>query len=580
MSRNMEKKISEMDILQDTDDILLSLPAILLVTCDASLGRQISDLLKSGGFSVTCCDCGLKALKTMDRTQFDMAIMDMELEDLNGIDLINKMKIRRPELAIVAITGNTSLNNAVSAINHGAQKYFLKPVQYDELKAVIEDLSEKFRIRSKEMMQVKRLKMLYKLLDSIGRTLNYSEIMERSIQNLIEIEDADAAAIFLVREIKSSDEKKLNFECGKGIDQSLFRKISETGLLRKFIEDKSINSLCVKIENTERNVYSIMEQAGLKRIVIVKIKGEEKETGIVLLGSRKKKVLEKADMELLRAMSTQVGMAVEKAGLYRLSQKACEELKTAREGLILAEKHSAVGRLAAGLAHEIGTPLNIISGRAEYLGEVLKKSDLKKFSEFKEIDHFFNGLEVIIQQIMRISHLLRQLMDFSREYKTIKEKVDVRDIIKETIPLLDLRLKKHKIEISSVFPKNIPSVQGNFHQLQQVFLNLLMNSIDAILADSDRRSKKGCGKIDIIGSIIPRFRKIQIEITDNGAGIKEENLDKIFDPFFTTKDVGLGTGLGLAVVYGVIVEHGGNIVVTSKYHEGTNVTFTLPIEEE
>jgi len=271
--------------------------------------------------------------------------------------------------------------------------------------------------------------------------------------------------------------------------------------------------------------------------------------------------------DLLMAISNWAGLALERAMLYRRLEVAYQEVKNAQRRVVQAEKLSAVGRLAAGLAHEVGTPLNIISGRAEYL--------LRDAGGVPKLEQ---GLKVIVQQIERISRLIGQILDFSREYGPVRDVVDLGAVLSAVSPLLETRLGKADTDIEVFLPPRLPKVVANFNQMQQVFINLMMNSIDAVLADPEHLGTKGRGRVTVGAEDVPRAHKVRVTVEDNGQGIREEHLDKVFDPFFSTKPVGSGTGLGLAVVYGIVTEHGGTIEVESRWGLGTAVRFTLPTE--
>jgi signal transduction histidine kinase len=300
-------------------------------------------------------------------------------------------------------------------------------------------------------------------------------------------------------------------------------------------------------------------------VALFRLRGRTSDLGllgvIVRCGS-----FESHEEDLLFAIANFVGVALERAILYERLEKAYSALKKAQREMVRTEKMSAIGRLASGLAHEIGTPLNIISGRAEYLYELAKDDrDMRQ------------GLKVIVEQIDRISSLLRQLLDFSREHTTEMAPLDLGKVIMETLSLMDSSLRKANVSVFVDKPEALPLVRGNFNQLQQVFINLLMNSVDAINAKFKKEGKKHGGKIAISLSLNNGGDEVKVSVWDNGIGIKDEDIDKVFEPFFTTKGVGAGTGLGLSVVYGIISDHGGKIEVESKWGEETKVSFTLKV---
>lgn len=233
------------------------------------------------------------------------------------------------------------------------------------------------------------------------------------------------------------------------------------------------------------------------------------------------------------------------------------EQKTLEQQVIHAEKLAAIGQLTAGLAHEMGTPLNIISGRAEYL-----------LSDFPSDDPRLESLNVIIHQTERMVQLINNLLEFSRPQKVHYARLDVCEVIDGVLTLLETQLGKSKILVDVQCPPEMPHIEADYHQLQQVFLNLILNSVQAM--------PKG-GRIDLKLEPNSDGRTVKAVVSDTGVGISEENLPRIFEPFFTTKDSGQGTGLGLAIVAKIIGDHGGTIGVASPPGKGASFTLTLPL---
>lgn len=220
-----------------------------------------------------------------------------------------------------------------------------------------------------------------------------------------------------------------------------------------------------------------------------------------------------------------------------------------------SEKLASIGRLAAGIAHEINNPLTGVLTFA-YL---LKNKKTNDKQDIKDID-------VIIQETTRVSDIVKGLLDFARESTPNKELININGLIQQLLKLVKSQKEFRKIKISENFDKNLPEMLADKNQLQQVFLNLILNAGEAI---------NETGSISISTAFADN--NIIISIKDNGCGIKNEDLDKIFDPFYTTKPVGKGTGLGLSVSYGIIQKHGGTINFKSKEGEGTTFKVIFPI---
>jgi signal transduction histidine kinase len=212
--------------------------------------------------------------------------------------------------------------------------------------------------------------------------------------------------------------------------------------------------------------------------------------------------------------------------------------------------------LTAGLAHEIGTPLNIIGGRAEYL---LRRP--RTPAETHE------NLGIIRSQIDRIVGIVRQLLEFSRRKEPTLRMVDLHSLLKEVTGLLQHKIDEKNIEVRMFTAGPLPTIMADPDLLQQVFINLYLNSLD-VLDAGDR--------IEIRAETEDRSR-LRISFEDNGPGIPPEEIGQVFDPFYTTKDVGEGTGLGLSVTYGIVRDHGGDIKVESEPGRFTRFIIRLPL---
>jgi len=263
-----------------------------------------------------------------------------------------------------------------------------------------------------------------------------------------------------------------------------------------------------------------------------------------------------------------------KTGIRSL-EKANLELQQAQEEIIRSEKLASVGRLASGVAHEIGNPIGIVLG---YLG-LLEGSDLND----EERRDFINRIE---KEIGRINRTIRNLLDFSRPSKGEMRVVSVHKIIGDMVDILKPQPMVSDSEIFLDKGAKKDTVLADPDKLKQVFLNLSMNAIDAMGANQKKNeSQKNTLSIQTRISTETKAdkrvnkSKIDIEFIDNGSGIPAEDLTRIFDPFYTTKEPGKGTGLGLSVSLRIIEDIGGDIKVKSEAGKGTKIIVILPIHE-
>ncbi len=229
------------------------------------------------------------------------------------------------------------------------------------------------------------------------------------------------------------------------------------------------------------------------------------------------------------------------------------------------EKMATVGRLAAGIAHEINNPLQMITNQAGWVGELLPEEDPK---HLKNYDEYMTAVEQIKYHVRRAGTITHRLLGFSRKMSDQNEKVNINEIVEETVGLIEKEAEYNNIAIIRKMDPNLPQTMTDGPQLQQVFLNLLNNSIDAIEQGGEIEIRTG----------IARDRQLVIEFCDTGPGINPDNLEHIFDPFFTTKEVGKGTGLGLYISYDIIKKLGGTISAKNGKTRGAIFTITLPVK--
>ena len=233
------------------------------------------------------------------------------------------------------------------------------------------------------------------------------------------------------------------------------------------------------------------------------------------------------------------------------------ELKTMHDHLVQHEKMSALGMLVAGVAHELNNPLTTVLGYAEMLQE--RGAQPENRERARRI-----GVET-----KRAAKIVQNLLTFSRNHKPERRRVSVHSILDEVLEFRAYEMSLNNIVVLRDFATNLPDIDADPHQLHQVFLNIVANAEHSI-AKSD----------SVFGQIVIRTRvldqRIRIEITDNGRGIRPENLKQVFLPFFTTKEVGEGTGLGLSICYGIVESHSGHISVESRFGEGATFVLDLP----
>jgi hypothetical protein len=224
------------------------------------------------------------------------------------------------------------------------------------------------------------------------------------------------------------------------------------------------------------------------------------------------------------------------------------------EQLQHTEKMASVGLLAAGVAHEVNTPLAGISSYTQLLRGQLEEDDPRQ-----------SVLEKIEKQSFRAAKIINGLLNFSRSSGTEFEQVDVNKVLADVLALVEHQLDGSRIRVRRELSERVPPVRGNENRIQQVFFNLILNARDAMPSGGWLTLRTHADDETVV-----------VEVSDTGHGIRREHIRRIYDPFFTTKGIGKGTGLGLSVSYGIVQEHGGAIFVESDPGQGTTFRVALP----
>ena len=277
---------------------------------------------------------------------------------------------------------------------------------------------------------------------------------------------------------------------------------------------------------------------------------------VVLLISRRAERLVVDEYRQRLALAEQIQRQNEQ--LESTVEQRTRQLKDAQAELVQMEKMAATGRLAAGVAHEINNPVSIIQNRLELLLD-----DVKAKRDVPDMD---SHLSMMHKHTERISRIVSRLLSFARQSSTGKSSLYLDHVLSGVLVLIKQEIEKKGIALNTDIAPSIGPVKGNGTELEQVFINLLVNAMDA--------TPRG-------GEISMRARQnngaVTVEVHDTGHGITPENIGRIFDPFFTTKDIGVGTGLGLAISYRIIEDHGARIDVDSTPGAGTTFILTFPV---
>lgn len=416
------------------------------------------------------------------------------------------------------------------------------------------DVTERRHAEHEIRRRNRELVVLNSLAETLVSTLDFQDSIHRSLRQILELFSLDAAAVYL-------------FD-GDGIS---LRRVSSIGHRSEFAKNFPVVTVPAELTAQLRSVRAtflsvqglplpaiareVQLKEGIESAYVVILWSKDRIIGGLTVGSRVVREFSSADISLLTAVAGQISSAVERTMLYEETRQAYENLRRTQQQLLHSEKLAAVGQLISGVAHELNNPLTAILGYSQLLTSSGQVGPLA-----------LGYTEKIYKQAQRTHRIVQNLLSFARQHKPERVPVRLNVTIEDTLALRDYDLRMSKIRVHLDLAPDLPDTPADPHQLQQVFLNLINNAVDAILElgeEGDLWVKTGFDD-----------RLVFVEFADSGPGVKDSS--RVFDPFYTTKPVGKGTGLGLSICYGIVTEHGGTILVRNSPPRGANFRIELP----
>jgi two-component system sensor histidine kinase HydH len=428
----------------------------------------------------------------------------------------------------------------------------------DLLKRVMEDKIGRLAQANKRLKQkIFDLYTVFELSRKLNSVLDLEVLLSEALSTVADQLGIEKIAILLRR---SPDHDKLSLleltgDRSRSSEGICLVDVSPDGELSKlflcareplFLEE--IQAL-IKNDSSERRILE-----SLSCRLCVPLISREDLVGLLILGPKKLNPrFVDNDIEFISVLADQLTVAIENAMLYESQKQMYLELQRTQQKLIRSEKLAALGQLSASLAHEINNPLGIIKN---YL--LIASGNLSQADPNRE------NLGAVKGEVDRIARIVKSLLDFSRPERSRMELLDVASILERTVSLIHRESESKNIRIETELAEDLSPVLGSEDQLQQVFLNLLVNAKDSMPQGGEihittRNTRQG----------------VQLEFSDTGCGISEENAARIFEPFFTTKENGKGTGLGLWICSGIMERHGGDIQLTRR-EKGATFILNLP----
>jgi len=480
---------------------------VLVVDDEQLILKIISDILSKEGYEVIIANNCEKATDYLKSQSFNVILSDIKMPIKSGIDLLEEIRNKDPNLPVILMTGFASLETAVEAVQNGAFDYLIKPLDYGKLKSVIEHAADRYELYRENTRLLTDLKELNSNLELKVKERN------RQLENILN--SANESIITTDRDltINTANPKTKEIFAKDCIGEklsSLFEGINFQTIIPNILSDPSYSTK-----------HEIRHDGKFMEVTLSPLIDFETE---------------------------------EIFGVIAATEDITEKKKLEAQ-LIHSAKMSGVGQLAAGVAHEFN---NILSGIIGYTSLATTRSDIESVKK---------DLMVIEKACDRAVEIVNKLLSFSRQKGEKFQVAQLESVIDDALGLVEHTFETEGIRILRNYEK-IPAIRMNLGELQQVFLNLAINS---------KHAMPNGGAIAINTKLEGKY--VRIDFSDTGVGIPPENLSRIFEPFFTTKlseRSKSGTGLGLSVIYAIIERHGGRIDVSSEVNKGTTFTILLP----
>ncbi len=420
------------------------------------------------------------------------------------------------------------------------------------------DVTEKKRAEDEIRRRNRELHVLNAIAVIATQSFDLDEILSLTLRQVIHLFNAETGSVYLTEH--GSDKLRRRASWGHRTEMGLLHPElilsheSWEAIVRMRVEVLTPKHLT----RLPEPVTNFIRAEGLRSWMWAILWGKDEPLGVMGISSREEREFTASDEKLVIAIGRQLATTVDKIRLYEETSRAYEDLCRTQEQLLQSEKMSAIGQLIAGVAHELNNPLTAILGYAQLLENEALGERSRDF------------VRKLFTQAQRTHRLVQNLLSFARQRKPQKIEVDVPRVLEDTLVLREYDLKRSNIVLEREVAPDLPSVIADPHQLEQVFLNIINNAVDAI------QEGEGGGILRV--RIYSQEARVCVEFHDSGPGLLDPK--RIFDPFYTTKSVGKGTGLGLSICYGIVKEHGGEISAQNSPEGGAVVLVCLPAADK
>jgi signal transduction histidine kinase/DNA-binding response OmpR family regulator len=532
---------------------------LLVVDDEQGIRDLLQTELSALGHIIDTASNGEEAIAKIKQDRYDLVLSDIKMPKADGIELLTLIKKLSPETEVIMITGYATVENAVEAMKQGAYDFVQKPFNMEEVTAIVTKALEK--------SELKTLIALYESSKAIFSSLKLEKLFPIMINLLKNVIKADDVAFLLFDHQEQLYLAAASFSLVYSSLKNQFITLGERLYADGKMEDTPVIFKHPFSDNA--GIKDIFPDNDLKSIAAYPIKIKSKKLGALIVSrTRNHAEFSFSDMRNLSIFVSQIAQSIDNTKLYeKLEVKVSElesahrQIEQARRQVVIVEKMSAVGHVAASLVSQLSGPLETLNCQVEKI--IKKKSNPEDAKE---------SAAKIKAESARCNDIINNLKAFSSCQKTELAVVDMNALIEEVLELIDLEYQNDGIRIIKELSRDIPKTMIDKNQIKQVILNLLVNAQQSFTPEEDSRHPEKTVTIKTSAA----EGLVYLEINDNGCGIDSKNIDKVFTPFFTTKDPKKNIGLGLSISCGIVEQHNGKIHVKSSPKDGSSFIINLP----
>ncbi len=514
-------------------------PGIVLL-CDRILSRV--------GYEVVTYTDPHQALDELKNAYFDLLLVDIRMPEVSGFDLIHAAHDLRQDMAILAMTGFGTVETAIQALRGGVDGLILKPFEKDELvQAVQQALRDNQQKRDASRIQALRP------LFSVTETLLTETRPDYLLELILDLFSKQLSCSNLGFYQYSAKDHLLSLLGGRG-KMLPDGKADATGNIVARAAALETPIWGAAGSGADAALEADLSQYGWSALMCVATSLVNVRSVIFAAREENEAPFREVDLETFLILARQATVAFENARLYEELRMYVQRVEASQQALVQAEKLAAAGRLTASIAHEINNPLQSVRNCLH----LATRGDLPE--EMRQ--HY---IDLTHQELERLMTTVQRMLDFYRPNAEMKA-VQVLDLLEHVLNLLGQQLREHNVQVTTAWPARLPSIKAISSQIEQVFINLVLNAFDAMPDGGE-----------LLINISQKKKMIEILFQDSGPGVPPEIQKHIFEPFMTTKQ---GTGLGLSVSYDIVNTHGGRLDLLTDRGPGACFRVMLPISQE